>query len=128
MAAMVVADDEAYLEHERPVDLVHLARYTMGNRELEHEVLNLFAKQSVIYLERLRKAADKQTWQEAAHTLKGSARGIGAWQIAEIVSAIEQLSFAIDEEDKHDKLGELTQSIDDANDFIDGLLDGEENG
>ena len=66
-------------DQDRPVDLVHLAKYTMGNRELELEVLTLFTKQSLIYLERLSNAADQQTWKEAAHTLKGSARGIGAW-------------------------------------------------
>ena len=31
---------------DRPVDLVHLAKYTMGNRELEQEVLTLFTRSS----------------------------------------------------------------------------------
>src|SRR5680860_1221609 len=35
----------------RPVDLVHLARYTLGERSLEREVLELFCTQSVLYLE-----------------------------------------------------------------------------
>lgn len=122
---VAIAEHDYYTTSERPVDLVHLAKYTMGNRDLEHEVLNLFARQSTIYLERLRKAADTQTWVEAAHTLKGSACGIGAWHVAEVVEAIETLNFAADTEDKRDKMLELAESIEQANSFIEGLLDKE---
>jgi len=109
-------------DHDRPVDLVHLAKYTMGNRELEHEVLHLFCKQSLIYLERLRNAADGQTWTEAAHTLKGSATGIGAWHVAEVALALERLSFADSEGAKNQAIEELATSVDEANAFINGLL------
>ncbi|MGH6866065.1 MAG: Hpt domain-containing protein, partial [Methyloceanibacter sp.] len=61
----------------RPVDLVHLSRYTLGERDLEREVLELFCSQSLVYLERLREAQSDKEWIEAAHTLKGSARAIG---------------------------------------------------
>ena len=44
----------------RPVDLVHLSRYTLGERALEREVLELFCTQSAIYLERLRAAQVRQ--------------------------------------------------------------------
>ena len=111
------------LDHDRPVDLVHLAKYTMGNRELEHEVLNLFCKQSLIYLDRLRNAADNQTWKEAAHTLKGSAKGIGAWHVADVALALERLSFASSENDRNQAIADLSGSIDEANAFINGLLD-----
>ena len=43
----------------RPVDLVHLSRYTLGERDLEREVLQLFCSQSLIYIERLHAAIDK---------------------------------------------------------------------
>ncbi len=121
-AAAADMGGEAGTGSDRPVDLVHLARYTMGNRDLEQEVLSLFAKQSVIYLDRLRQAADERTWQEAAHTLKGSARGIGAWQIAEFVVAVEELSFASTKNDKAGKIEELARSVDEANAFIVDLL------
>lgn len=105
-------------DHVRPVDLVHLAKYTMGNRELEHEVLSLFSKQSLIYLERLRNAADQQTWKEAAHTLKGSARGIGAWHVAEVVADLEQQDGA----DKDRIVEDLCNCVEEANEFIENLL------
>ena len=41
---------------EHPVDLKHLSRYTLGERALEREILELFCSQSAIYLERLREA------------------------------------------------------------------------
>ena len=110
------------VDHERPVDLVHLAKYTMGNRELEHEVLHLFCKQSLIYLDRLRNAADDRTWVEAAHTLKGSATGIGAWHVADVARALERLSFAESESAKDEAIEALAASVDEANAFINGLL------
>ncbi len=67
----------------RPVDLVHLSRYTLGERALEREVLELFCTQSVVYLERLRQAQSDQDWKDAAHSLKGSATAIGAWRAAD---------------------------------------------
>ena len=109
-------------DQDRPVDLVHLAKYTMGNRDLELEVLTLFTKQSLIYLERLRNAADQQTWKEAAHTLKGSARGIGAWGVADAVASIEHRSDEAMGPEKDVMIAELTVTVEDANAFIDGLI------
>lgn len=109
-------------DHGRPVDLVHLAKYTMGNRELEQEVLTLFTKQSLIYLDRLRNAADQQTWREAAHTLKGSARGIGAWHVADVVASLEQITTEKAQKDKKRLVEDLSEVVTEANDFIDQLL------
>lgn len=75
---------------ERPVDLVHLSRQTLGDRDLEREVLDLFERQSLAMIKRLREATSAKTWAEAAHTLKGSARGIGAFGVAD---AAEQVEF-----------------------------------
>lgn len=66
----------------RPVDLVHLSHSTLGERVLEREVLELFCTQSTMYLERLREAPSDQQWKDSAHSLKGSAQGIGAWHAA----------------------------------------------
>lgn len=119
-AAVTPAFEES--EPCRPVDLVHLAKYTMGNRDLEHEVLRLFTKQSLIYLERLRNAADQRTWREAAHTLKGSARGIGAWQVAEVATALEQVNSDRSNGKRDRLVKDLCHSISEANEFIDQVL------
>jgi len=72
----------------RPVDLAHLSRQTMGDRDLEREVLSLFLSQARIVGDRM----DGATLQERvmlAHGLKGSARGIGAFRVADIADAVE---------------------------------------
>jgi len=74
---------------ERPIDLVHLARMTLGDRGLEREVLALFDRQATVLVSRLR-AASPGSVTSVAHTLKGSARGVGAWRVAAAAEAVEQ--------------------------------------
>ena len=73
---------------DRPIDLVHLARMTLGDRSLEREVLQLFDRQSALLIARMRNAAPDGV-ATIAHTLKGSARGIGAWRVARAAEAVE---------------------------------------
>jgi HPt (histidine-containing phosphotransfer) domain-containing protein len=72
-----------------PIDLDHLSRMTLGERSLEREVLALFDRQADILLERMNSAAPAGV-ATLAHTLKGSARGIGAWGVAQAAEAVEQ--------------------------------------
>ena len=73
---------------DRPIDLVHLARTTLGDRSLEREVLQLFDRQSALLIGRLRDAGPDGVAM-IAHTMKGSARGIGAWRVARAAEAVE---------------------------------------
>ncbi len=107
---------------DRPVDLVHLARYTLGNRSLEREVLGLFHTQSEIYLQRLKEAKVDKDWIDAAHTIKGSARGIGAWQIAKSAEAAEGLNGNTRKSSALKVLKELECLIGEANGYIESLL------
>lgn len=106
----------------RPVDLVHLSRSTLGNQELEREVLQLFCVQARIYFERLEAAADRTAWAEAAHTIKGSAKGIGAWAVAWAAETAEQQRDAPAGEHAVILRDQLRGAIDDACAFIDELL------
>lgn len=72
-----------------PIDHAHLGRYTMGNRALELEVLQLFAGQAPETMASLVTAANAKAWHVAAHTLKGSARAVGAFALAEAAEAAE---------------------------------------
>lgn len=74
-----------------PIDRVHLARFTLGNAALEREVLELFAEQAPLYLERLRNASSGREWREAAHTIKGSASAVGAWRLVRFAQMAEQV-------------------------------------
>ena len=73
---------------DRAIDLVHLSRTTMGDRALEREVLQLFDRQSSILIERMRNVAPAGV-VTLAHTLKGSARGVGAWRVARAAEELE---------------------------------------
>lgn len=72
----------------RALDLVHLAHHTLGDQDLEREILRLFAAQSRTLLARLEAARDKERMR-VAHTLKGSARAIGAWEVVRAAEEIE---------------------------------------
>lgn len=71
------------------IDTAHLERQTFGNRELQREVLKLFARQCSEQLERLKVAETLTERREAAHSLVGAARGVGAFSVAYIASEIE---------------------------------------
>ena len=73
---------------ERPIDLVHLSRMTLGDRGLEREVLALFDRQATVLVSRMRSASPVAV-TSVAHTLKGSARGVGAWRVAAAAEAVE---------------------------------------
>lgn len=102
---------------KRPVDLVHLARHTLGNRDLEREVLQIFVRQSAIYLDRIQGAKSGSEQQMAAHTIKGSARGIGAWEVAECADALENAAST------PAALSQLAEAVEKTNNFILALLD-----
>lgn len=72
---------------DSPIDLDHLSRMTLGDAELEQEVLAMFAEQAVRLL-----GAMTNLPAEAgplAHKLKGSARGIGAFAVADAAAHLE---------------------------------------
>lgn len=106
----------------RPVDLVHLARHTLGDEDLEREVLQLFVTQSRIYLNRLKEAGDRAQWQRAAHTIKGSARGIGAWAVAERAEQAELLGHDVAEDRCRKAIVALETELDAATTYIRSLF------
>ena len=73
---------------EPAIDVAHLGRMTFGEKGLEGEVLRLFDRQAGMLLARIQ-AASPEAVTSFAHTLKGSARGIGAWQVAKAAEAVE---------------------------------------
>lgn len=91
-----IPGDHAAASFERPIDLVHLARQTLGDRSLEREVLNLFVVQARSVLAQMQMAVPGRSRLELAHTLKGSARSVGAWQVASEAEACEGLHDAVD--------------------------------
>ena len=70
-----------------PIDFEHLKRMTLGDAGLEQEVLAMFAAQSAKLMAAL--AAVPADAGALAHTLKGSARAIGAFGVAEAATRLE---------------------------------------
>jgi len=104
------------------MDLDHLERMTLGDRQLEREVLKIFVRQAAIMLPRIATAAPAVA-AAAAHTLLGSARGIGAWRVAQ---AAEWLEHAVASQPKDDALmtaiNELGAAVTEACTLIDARL------
>ncbi|MBC8012575.1 MAG: Hpt domain-containing protein [Methyloceanibacter sp.] len=120
--AETALSEEGRKASSRPVDLVHLSRYTLGERELEQEVLELFCTQSTIYIERLRAARSDKDWKDAAHSLKGSASAIGAWRTAEAAERAEALSGEALAQGRALRLHEIESSVREAETYIGALL------
>ena len=80
-------------DHEpTAIDEDHLRRMTLGDRRLEREVLEIFARQTIIMLDRI-SGAGPALAAATAHTLMGSARGIGAWRVAQAAERLEQAAI-----------------------------------
>jgi len=71
------------------IDTEHLSRMTLGELSLQREVLALFDRQADILLPRIRQGAPAMA-AASAHTLKGSAVGIGAFKVARAVEQVER--------------------------------------
>jgi HPt (histidine-containing phosphotransfer) domain-containing protein len=108
---MAILKHDAATADAPAIDREHLARMTFGDRSLEREVLALFDRQAAMLIERMR-GSEPAAIASLAHTLKGSAAGIGAGQVersadaaeiaaggtaAECSLAIDRLAHAVDE-------------------------------
>lgn len=77
-----------------PIDWAHLARQTGGDQAFAEEILGLFAAHAQQLAVALATAAEPRSWRDAAHSLKGSARGIGAFDLGLAAEAAEALDPA----------------------------------
>ena len=101
-----------------PIDIAHLARMTLGDAGLEREVLAMFSAQAVRLIGSL--AALPSDAGALAHTLKGSARAIGAFRVAESAESLE--AALANGDDVHEALAELKEAIIQARTAIDAIL------
>jgi HPt (histidine-containing phosphotransfer) domain-containing protein len=101
-----------------PIDAAHLSRMTLGDSGLEREVLAMFSAQSVRLLDTL--ASLPKDSGAVAHTLKGSARAIGAFAVAEAAARLETVLAGGG--DPAEALAELGDAVALARGVIDGML------
>ena len=104
---------------EQVVDRDHLCRMTLGDRSLECEVLRLFERQADMLIGRMASATPANI-KTLAHTLDGSARGIGAWRVSQAAKDVEQA--VAEGADVAMAIGALRASVDEALVIIADLL------
>ena len=110
-AAVKIFEREGEALESKVFDRARLARMTFNDLSLEREVLQLFNRQAELLMQRIR-GSEPAAIATLAHTLKGSAAGIGADQVAreaeatessatrtpqECGLAVDQLAEAVDE-------------------------------
>jgi len=101
-----------------PLDIEHLRRMTLGDASLEREVLAMFSAQAVRLIAAL--ATLPEDAGALAHTLKGSARAIGAFGVADAAQALEAVIASGADPDQ--ALTELHEAIADARIAVDTIL------
>ena len=93
-----------------PVDLDHLARYTGGDKTLNAEILRLFDGQitdMVSQLQSIIEQRDLKMWRQVTHTIKGAARGVGAFAMGQAAADAEPVDPAV----HPDKAGAALESL-----------------
>lgn len=113
VGSTAAAIDRRLPQAEAAIDPAHLARMTLGDRGLEREVLALFDRQAVILLARMNDAPATAV-AAFAHTLKGSARSIGAGPLAAAAQAVEDAAACSDPAGLAGALGNLGHAIGEA--------------
>jgi HPt (histidine-containing phosphotransfer) domain-containing protein len=96
---------------DEPIDLAHLTRMTLGDLSLEHEVLRLFDRQAAMLMARMQ-GAEPRLVAASAHTIKGSARGVGAWRIARDAETVEIAAACAGAAELNVAMVRLTASVD----------------
>jgi HPt (histidine-containing phosphotransfer) domain-containing protein len=96
-----------------PIDRAHLEAQTLGDRQLQRELLILFMTQAADILQQMRACAGRepQRLDDLAHRLKGSARAVGAFRVA---NSAERSRDCSEEEEQRLWLSALAGEIDEA--------------
>lgn len=100
------------------IDIQHLGRMTLGEAALEAEVLALFSAQSGEIVTRLKTSPPDAA--ALAHTLKGSARAIGAFRVAEAALGVE--AAMKNNGDLEEAIALLQQAVTEAQEAIGRML------
>ncbi len=114
-------EDTRPKEGGRPIDMVYLARQTLGDPGLEAEILMLFSRMASTYLDRISNSEDENEVAHGLHSLKGAAAGIGAAGIAMEAQAAES-EFRDTGKLSEERLCDLAMKVEEVQVFITGIL------
>lgn len=105
----------------RVLDLVHLARQTLGDPGLEQEVLRIYADASRSYCGSIKAADSADALRINLHSLKGASAGVGANIVANAARAAE---FELRETGDvcEETRGDIAITVEEVNAYIATLL------
>jgi len=106
----------------RPIDLVHLSRQSLGDSGLEAEILRMFDQMVMTHMSRIRQSADIEMTLFNLHALKGAAAGVGANNIAILARAAE-METKLAGKLSHECLADLRMAVEEVRYFIAELLE-----
>ncbi len=86
------------------IDLAHLEKYVAGDTTLRDEILSLFADRALEMCAALKTPQTDKERKLTLHTLKGGARGIGAWMLGDLCERAERIADAPGREDERNAL------------------------
>jgi HPt (histidine-containing phosphotransfer) domain-containing protein len=99
-------------------DQIHFEHMTGGDPGLQREVVGLFRAQVADWAVVLAPETERRACRAAVHTLKGSARGIGLWRLADTCETAEAAFDPVDADivaalaDIHAALSEALAALD----------------
>ena len=119
-AAVKILEPENGIAESGVIDRVHLSRITFNDRSLEREVLQLFDRQAELLMGRIHRS-EPAAVATLAHTLKGSAIGIGAGRVARAAASAELVASSAPGDCEH-AIRHLAQAVEEARAQIAALL------
>jgi hypothetical protein len=97
---------------QRPIDLVHLATQTKGDKAVEVEILQIFARQARGCLVAMTAGRGKVEVKAAANRLRNAAMAVGALRVAAAADLVETKGATAD------SLASVAASVLEAEHFI----------
>ncbi len=82
----------AQISPDTAINFSHLRQYVGDDMALTAEVFGMFRHQTEMWCKMLHAEADDETWSSVTHSLKGSAKAVGACGLAEACELAENLT------------------------------------
>lgn len=76
---------------DKVIDFDHLEKYVAGDDALRDEILEIFTEQVDNLIQQFDVFQTDEGWKNTAHTLKGAARGVGAWNLGTLCEEAEKM-------------------------------------
>lgn len=88
---MVMVNDMTRANADTAINFAHLRQYVGDDKALTAEIFSMFRHQTEMWGKLLIADADDEAWASVTHTLKGSARAVGACGLADVCERSEKL-------------------------------------